>query len=83
MSGSFVASLPPALQNEVTGVYTDALRVVWYASMGLSVAAFALVFLEKEVVMRTTLEAPEMDGSKDATKDSESKSGEGSAQPSV
>lgn len=85
VSGSFVASLPRAVQDEVTGVYTDALRVVWYASMGLSVVAFALVFLEKEIVMRTALVAPEMNMSKDATRDLESstKGGERTAQPSV
>lgn len=83
VSGSFVASLPQALQNEVRGVYADALRVVWYVSMALSVVAFAIVFLEKEIVMRTTIEAPEPKGSENAAKDTESKGGERSTQPSV
>lgn len=56
VSGSFVASLPLVLREQVRAVYTDALKVVWYVSLGLSVVMFGLVFLEREIVMRTTLE---------------------------
>lgn len=55
-----MASLPHPLRNEVIGVYSDSLQVVWYTGMGLSVLIFALVFIEKEIVMRTTVEAPEL-----------------------
>lgn len=83
VSGSFVASLPEVLRDEVRGVYTDALRVVWYASMGLSVFTFAFVFLEKEIVMRTTSEALGEDSSKGETKDLESQVDKDRTQPST
>lgn len=53
--------------------------------IGLSVVAFVLVFLDKDIIMCITLEASEMNRSKKEKKDSESsvKSSEGTAQPSV
>lgn len=71
VSGSFVSSLPQALQNEVKGVYMDALRVVWYVSLGLSVLTFFLVFLEQEIVMRTELAAADVKSPNGAIKDPE------------
>ena len=55
------------IRDEVVGVYLDALRVVWYVCLGFSVVALAVVFFEKEVVMRTTRE-PKVDNTeKEAT----------------
>jgi hypothetical protein len=59
VSGAFVSSLPEMTQNEVVEVYYGALRVVWYVCLALNVITLAIVFLEKEVVMRTTLDFPE------------------------
>ncbi|KAI3397647.1 hypothetical protein diail_10518 [Diaporthe ilicicola] len=56
VSGTYISSLSAAIRDEVVGVYLDALRVVWYVCLGLSVVALAIIFLEREVVMRTTRE---------------------------
>lgn len=81
VSGSFVASLPLTVQDEVKGIYTDALRVVWYVSAGLSVAAFVLVFLEKEIVMRTTMETTDENSASNGPKDLEAEGGRQSFAP--
>lgn len=56
VSGTYISSLNAVTRHEVVGVYLDALKVVWYVCLGLSVIALAVVFFEKEVVMRTTRE---------------------------
>ncbi|KAH8773782.1 hypothetical protein F5883DRAFT_628128 [Diaporthe sp. PMI_573] len=67
VSGAYISSLSAVIRDEVVGVYLDALRVVWYVCLGFSVVALAVVFFEKEVVMRTTRE-PKVDNTeKEAT----------------
>ena len=57
-TGNFVNSLRdrPALQNQVIGVYSDSLKLVWQAAVGISGLGFFLVFFEKEIELRTELE---------------------------
>lgn len=57
VSGTYISSLNAVTRDEVVGVYLDALRVVWYVCLGFSAVALAVVFFEKEVVMRTTRES--------------------------
>lgn len=72
VSGAYVSSLPPAVRAEVIDAYAEALRVVWYVCLALSVVALAVTFLEKEITMRTTLDAPQRDSPKKALDDMES-----------
>lgn len=72
VSGAYVSSLPEALRDEVINAYTEALKVVWYVCLAISVVAFAVTFLEKEITMRTTLDAPQRDTPKKAMYDTES-----------
>ena len=44
------------LRRGVIGIYEEALRLVWQVAIGFCVAAFLLVFLEKEIPLRTELE---------------------------
>ncbi|KAK7749851.1 hypothetical protein SLS53_000432 [Cytospora paraplurivora] len=55
VSGSLLATLPPAQQTAVISVYQGALRTVWIVCTAFSAFALLLVFVEKEVPMRTTL----------------------------
>lgn len=55
-SAEFVWGLPEGTREEVRGVYSDALKLVWQVSIAFAVAAFLLVFLERETKLRTELE---------------------------
>lgn len=72
VSSTFVSSLPAAVKEQVVHVYNDSLRLVWYVCLAVSAFALLVTFLEKEVVMRTTLDAPQKDTSGNAAKDLES-----------
>ncbi|KAL8762524.1 MAG: hypothetical protein Q9184_001484 [Pyrenodesmia sp. 2 TL-2023] len=56
-TGSFVNSLRdrPELRGQIIGVYTESLRVVWQVATGISALGFCLVFVEKQVKLRTEL----------------------------
>lgn len=45
-----------SLQNEIIGVYSDSLKLVWQVTIAFSGLGFLLVFLEREVKLRTELE---------------------------
>ncbi|PYI33305.1 DNA repair protein RAD50 [Aspergillus indologenus CBS 114.80] len=55
-SASFIQSFSPALRDDIIGVYADALKRVWKISIVFSGVSFLLVFLEKEIKLRTELE---------------------------
>ena len=57
-TGNFVNSLRdrPVLQHQVLGVYTDSLKLIRQAAIGISGLGFLLVVLEKEAKSRTELE---------------------------
>ena len=55
-SRDFVNSYPEPVRNEIIGVYTDSLKLVWQISIVFSGAAFFLVLLEKQIKLRTELD---------------------------
>ncbi|OAA59532.1 Major facilitator superfamily domain, general substrate transporter [Niveomyces insectorum RCEF 264] len=55
-SAAFLDTFPPAAHAEIVGVYSDSLKYVWRYSIIFSGVSFLLVFLEKQIVMRTELE---------------------------
>lgn len=54
-----MSSLLEAVKGQVVRVYNDALRLVWYVCLAFSAFALLITLLEKEVVMRTTLDEPQ------------------------
>lgn len=56
VTNTLVSSFPPETRHQIVEVYTDALKVVWYVALAFAIFAFLLVFVEKEIEMRTTLE---------------------------
>ncbi|MCJ1246457.1 hypothetical protein MMC30_003664 [Trapelia coarctata] len=55
-SAGFLNSYPLIVREQVIGVYVDSLRLVWQISVVFSGVAFLLVFLEKEITLRTELD---------------------------
>ncbi|KAH9906641.1 major facilitator superfamily domain-containing protein [Xylariomycetidae sp. FL2044] len=55
VSADFILSLPQNLQSEVRGAYQGALKVVWEACLAFNAVGFLLIFLEKEIKLRTML----------------------------
>ncbi|KAK0725833.1 major facilitator superfamily domain-containing protein [Lasiosphaeris hirsuta] len=50
------AGMSPEAQAQVTDVFTQSLRMTWQVGLAFSLLGFFLVFVEKEIVLRTTLE---------------------------
>jgi len=57
ISPEFIKSLPEDTRRQAVEVYTKSLKVVWEVALALSVLGFLLVFLEKEVKLRTTVKS--------------------------
>lgn len=55
-SASFITSFPDSLRDEVISVYVDSLKRVWEISIVFSAVSFLLVFVEKQIKLRTELE---------------------------
>ena len=55
-SADFVNTAPDPVRGQIIGVYTDSLRLVWQISIVFSGVAFFVVFLEKQVKLRTELD---------------------------
>ena len=55
-SASFVDSFSQPLQTEIISVYVDSLKLVWQISIVFSGVSFLLVFLEKQIKLRTELD---------------------------
>jgi MFS family permease len=53
---AFINSLSNTTQIEVIWTYNQALKLVWYVGIGFCGAGFLIVFLEKEIKLRTELE---------------------------
>ncbi|MCJ1394423.1 hypothetical protein MMC18_007301 [Xylographa bjoerkii] len=55
-TAAFVGSFSGDVQQQIIGVYTDSLKTVWQVAVAFSGLAFLLVFLEREVPLRTELD---------------------------
>lgn len=55
-TSSFVNSLSGTVRTEVIWTYNEAIKLVWYVGIAFCGAAFVIVFLEKEIKLRTELE---------------------------
>jgi hypothetical protein len=51
-----VNSLSPATKQQVQGLFTDAIRLVWQIAIVFAGVAFLLTFFEKQIPLRTELE---------------------------
>jgi hypothetical protein len=54
-SRAFIYSFSEVIREEIVGVYTDALKSVWIVGAAIAGLGFLLVFLEKEIKLRTEL----------------------------
>lgn len=73
-TAEFINSFPPDLKREIVSVYVDSLKYVWYISVVFSGISFFLVFLERQIKMRTELDTDfgiADNKKKDAEKDAE------------
>jgi hypothetical protein len=52
----FVNSLSPATKQQVQGLFTDAIRLIWQIAIVFAGVAFLLTFFEKQIPLRTELE---------------------------
>ncbi|KAK2858378.1 hypothetical protein FQN49_004797 [Arthroderma sp. PD_2] len=55
-TAAFLEQLDPTTRNEVIGVYDESLRFMWQISLALAGFSFLLIFIEKEIVLKTDLE---------------------------
>ncbi|KAB5559563.1 major facilitator superfamily domain-containing protein [Coniochaeta sp. 2T2.1] len=53
---TFVLSLTEETRAQVVSAYVEALRYVWYAAIAVAIAGFLVVFVEREIDLRTTLD---------------------------
>ncbi|KXJ85211.1 major facilitator superfamily domain-containing protein [Microdochium bolleyi] len=56
VTAALIGSFSPETRDQVVDVFTRALKVTWLASIAPAALGFALVFMEKEVVLRTELD---------------------------
>jgi len=56
VTNTLINAFPPQIKAQVIGVYTESLKTVWQVALGFAALSFLLVFIEKEVKMRKTLE---------------------------
>ncbi|EFR00742.1 hypothetical protein MGYG_03747 [Nannizzia gypsea CBS 118893] len=55
-TAAFLETLDPRTRSEVIGVYDESLRFMWQISLALAGFSFLLIFIEKEIVLKTDLE---------------------------
>jgi hypothetical protein len=55
-TSSFVNGLHGEVKSEVISVYLDSLKLVWQVAIGFAALALLLVFVEKEINLRTVLQ---------------------------
>lgn len=53
----FVLSFQGNIREEITGVYSDSLKVVWQVALGIACLGFLLVAVEKELTLRTSVKS--------------------------
>lgn len=56
VSGAYIKSLSPILQQEVVSVYLKALKAVWIGAVAFGLTGVVAVFVEKHISLRTSLE---------------------------
>lgn len=56
MSGDFISSLPDGVRQQTRDVYTDVLKAVWEAAIAFAVFSFLLVFVARDLELRTELD---------------------------
>jgi MFS family permease len=56
-SSDFIRSLPDVSRRQVIQAYSSSLKVIWQVACGISAVSFLLVFLEKEIKLRTTVKS--------------------------
>ncbi|KAF2874837.1 major facilitator superfamily domain-containing protein [Massariosphaeria phaeospora] len=66
----FMSQLSPESRVEVVGVFVQVLKVVWIVAAAICAASTLLVFLEKEIPLRTELDSDEF-GYKEKKKESD------------
>ncbi|RDL35875.1 uncharacterized protein BP5553_06487 [Venustampulla echinocandica] len=54
-TSTFVNSLPDTIKGEIISVYSDTLKLVWQVAIGVAGVGVLLVFMEKEIKLRTGL----------------------------
>lgn len=52
----FLLSLNESTRDQVVSVFTDAMKIAWYVSLGFALLGFILCFGEKQIELRTTLD---------------------------
>ena len=67
----FVGSLGEETRMQVVSAYVETLRYVWYAAVAVALAGFLVVFLEREIDLRTTLDTSFGMAEKEQEKDKE------------
>lgn len=55
-TSSFVKGLPGEMKPKVISVYSDSLNLVWQVAVGFAALGLLLVFVEKEINLRTILQ---------------------------
>ncbi|GAP85066.2 putative major facilitator superfamily general substrate transporter [Rosellinia necatrix] len=55
-SAAYINSFSPNIKAEIVSVYADSLKFIWYISVVFSGLSFFLVFIEKQIKMRTELD---------------------------
>ncbi|GLI77205.1 hypothetical protein PoHVEF18_005491 [Penicillium ochrochloron] len=56
-SKAFVNSYSDPVRSEIINAYSESLKRTWQISIALAAVAFLVVFLERDVMMRTTVES--------------------------
>jgi Major Facilitator Superfamily len=56
VSRDFIKSFPNPLRDEIIGAYSESMKLVWQVAISFVGLTFLLVFLEKEIKLRTDLE---------------------------
>lgn len=56
VTATLVNSFAPETRQQVLDVFTQALRTVWFVSIAFAAVGLLLVFIEMEIVLRTSLE---------------------------
>ncbi|KAJ5291222.1 MFS general substrate transporter [Penicillium angulare] len=56
VSATFIKSLDSQVRDEVVSVYSDTLKLVWQISLAFAAVGFVIVWVEKQIKLRTELE---------------------------
>ncbi|KAG9230883.1 major facilitator superfamily domain-containing protein [Amylocarpus encephaloides] len=56
VSRDFINSFGPIVRGEIIKVDQDALKLIWQVALGISIFSFLIMFMEREIKLRTVLE---------------------------